>query len=391
MAYHERLGLPRERFEAVLEHFESRTYRDLDYRSLPDYRTDIDRGTVLIEGEVVHGFPKVPRTLVLQTGIPRFFTRHGGDHEDETGQDRGDDLGSDPGRIVVEEKLDGYNVRIAKVVDRILAFTRSGVICPFTRHHVQRLLPLEEFFEAHPDLVICGEMIGPENPYTVHDYPGIDSIAFRAFDVRRRSDGDPLPVAERRDLCAAFDVPQVERYGAVPVEEAPALVAEIIDRQTAADREGVVMKSADGERQLKYTTGAANRGDLAYAFSLPFEYGRSFMFRRLLREGFQAVEWDEEGEALERRAAALGEAILLPMVDTIRSIDSGGTVGEEHVARAPPGVIDELFEHFRSMGIHVDVLSDRRDGTDRVVQFRKKTQATNQKTRNYLDGHIVHE
>ncbi len=33
-------------------------------------------------------------------------------------------------KITVEEKMNGYNVRVAKVKDDILAITRSGYICP---------------------------------------------------------------------------------------------------------------------------------------------------------------------------------------------------------------------------------------------------------------------
>jgi hypothetical protein len=200
MEYHERLGIPREKFEDHRDRFEERTYEGLSYRNLPDYRGPMERGTVLVEDPetVVAGFPKVPRTLVVREGIPQHF-------ESE---------------VVVEEKLDGYNVRVASLDGEVYAFTRSGIVCPFTTWKVREELELAPFFDAHPDLLVCGEMVGPENPYTVHDYPGVDSLEFRAFDLRDRESGDPLPVDRRRALCEEFGIEQVGLYGRYDVETA---------------------------------------------------------------------------------------------------------------------------------------------------------------------------
>ena len=72
------------------------------------------------------------------------------------------------------------------MVRDILAFSRSGLVCPFTTRIVDRLVDLGPLFEAYPEAIVCGEMIGPENPYTAHDYADVDSLAFRTFDWRDR-------------------------------------------------------------------------------------------------------------------------------------------------------------------------------------------------------------
>ncbi|WP_049922159.1 RNA ligase [Halopiger djelfimassiliensis] len=371
--YHRLLGMGESAFEALTAHLEERNYEGLEYRHVPDYRHGVERGTVLIDGEVVRGFPKIPRTLVLAEGIPERF----GDHECE--------------RIAVEEKLNGYNVRVARLDGELLAFSRSGIVCPFTTRILERLVDLEPLFEAHPTAMVCGEMIGPENPYTAHEYPGVDSIAFRAFDWRDRESGEPLSVGDRRERYERFDVPQTRLFGRYEIDGAADSVCEIVRELDAEDREGVVMKSPDGTAHLKYTTAASNQGDLAYAFSLPFDYGKPFMFRRLIREGFQTVEWDESDETARKRAHELGEAILLSMRDTIETIDEGGTVGERHTVRASSETIEVLLEHLRGQGLQLEIEADRREDGDRVVTFCKRTQATNDKIRNYLDGHIVEE
>lgn len=368
MADHETLGIDPETFAELRDHFETERYDGRTYRHLPDYRRNLERGTVLIDDTAVRGFPKIPRTLVLETGIPKRF---------------GDG-------VVVEEKLDGYNTRVVDL-DGVVAFTRSGKICPFTTAKVDELLDLDGFFADHPTMMLCGEMVGPENPYSPSDYPGIDSLAFRAFDIRDRESGQPLPVDERRALCDDYGIPAVPLQGRWPVDEAPERVRAVIDDLDRAGREGVVMKSPAGTNPLKYTTSAANQGDLAYAFSLPFDYGQDFMFRRIIREAFQSVEWEESGDAAVARARDLGESILSPMIETVSEIENGGTVGERHTVRAAPAVVDELFAHLRDQGLQLEVADERVEAGDRVVTFVKKTQATNDKTRAYLEGTIVRE
>ncbi|MFB6124238.1 MAG: RNA ligase [Haloferacaceae archaeon] len=369
MSYYETLSLSREEFEDLLDYFEEQTHDGRTYRHLPDYRRGLERGTALVEGTVVRGFPKIPRTLVLETGVPRQFDRD----------------------VYVEEKLDGYNVRVVRLDGDVLAFTRSGIVCPFTTAKVKTLLDLDAFFDDHPDLMLCGEMVGPENPYTTHDYPGVDSIAFRAFDVRHRETGESLPVPDRREKCEAYDFPQVPFHGSFDPDAGVDPVERVIRDLDERGREGVVMKTRDVSTQLKYTTSATNVDDLAYAFSLPFDYGQSFMFRRIVREAFQSVEWGESDEAARDRAHRLGEAILLSMRETVEEIDDGGAVGEEHTVRGDSAAIAALFDHFRDVGLQLDVQSDRREDGQRVVEFRKRTQKTNDKTRAYLDGKIVRE
>ncbi|WP_306052306.1 RNA ligase [Natronococcus wangiae] len=367
--YHRRLGIGESAFDALEEHLEHRTYEGREYRHVPDYRYGVERGTALIGGEVVRGFPKIARTLVLETGVPNQF----------------DD------RIAVEEKLNGYNVRVARVEGDQLAFTRSGMVCPFTTRMIERLVDLEALFDEHPEAMVCGEMIGPENPYTAHDYPGVDSLAFRAFDWRDRRSGEPLDVEKRRERYERFGVSQTQLLGIYDVDETASELRPTVEELDAEGREGVVMQSLDGSTQLKYTTSASSRSDLAYAFSLPFDYGQEFMFRRLLREGFQTVEWDESDDVARGRARDLGEAILLSMRDAIETVDDGGAVGERHTVRAGPETVDVLLEHLREQGLRLEIEDDRREDGDRVVTFCKRVQSSNDRIRNYLEGYIVKE
>jgi putative ATP-dependent DNA ligase len=365
----------------LFEHFERGTYRGREYRYLPDARHGVERGTAILGSAVVRGFPSIPRVLVLDPGIVECFD----------------------GPVTVEEKLNGYNVRVADVRpdewddsdpdDPVgpLAFTRSGRVCRYTTEVVREQCDLDPFFVDHPDLMVCGELVGPENPYTAHDYDDVESVAFRVFDLRDRETGDPLPVERRRGLCADYGFDQVRSFGTDDPETAVDSVAEAIDELDEHGREGVVLAGADGERRLKYTTSAIHRSDLAHAFALPFDYGRQFVFSRVIREMFQAVERDESAAETRERARRLGESILLPAVETVRAVDRGEVVGEEHTVRGDPAVLDALLAQFRDQGLDVHVRADRREGDERVVEFVKRASATRDKTAHYLDGGIVDE
>ncbi|WP_435152384.1 RNA ligase [Haladaptatus sp. DFWS20] len=364
----DQLGISPDAVEDFVEHFQQWTYEGHDYRLLPKARSGIERGTVLIGETVVRGFPSIPRILVLGEGVPAFF--------DEP--------------FVIEEKLNGYNVRVVRVDGTLFAFTRGGFICPFTTAKVERSIALSPFFDDNPTVMLCGEMVGPRNPYTTYDYPGISDVAFRVFDIRDRVTGRPVSVADRRRLCSEYDIPQTTLFGRYDPTETEAVSA-LLNNLDARGREGVVMKSLDGRNLLKYTTPATHRDNLAYAFSLPFDTGRDFMFPRLVRDAFQAVEWNEPTAAIERRAHELGEAILLPMVETIQRVNTGEFAGEEHTIRDDADVIDATLSHLDSLGMTLDITDDRTVDGERLVTFTKRATSTTDKITHYLDGGRVVE
>jgi putative ATP-dependent DNA ligase len=312
--YYERLDSTAENPSELFEHFEQRSAAGRTYHALSDARHGVERGTVVVgkADAIVRGYPSVPRVLVLDTGVTSFF---------EAGKS-----------VAVEEKLNGFNVRIAEVGEP-LAFTRGGYACPYTTARACDLLDVPDFFADHPEKMLCAELIGPETPYTTHDYDDIDSHALRVFGIRDRESGEPLPVEKRRELCEEYGFPQPQFFGWYEPSEAIEGIREAITTLNAAGREGVVMKSSEGEAMVKYTTESQHHDALAYAFSLPFDYGRDFIFSRVIRDAFQAAELDTNDERLRKRAHDLGESILLPLVETIQRVADGETIGERHTVR----------------------------------------------------------
>lgn len=365
--YLDRLDPTTEDPEELFEHFERRSTAGRTFHALSDARHGVERGTVIVEDAdaVVRGYPSIPRVLVLETGVPAFF-----------------DAGT---TVAVEEKLDGFNVRIADVGEP-LAFTRGGFVCPYTTARAREQLPLSAFFEDYPDEMLCAELIGPETPYTTHDYDDVDTNAFRVFDIRDRESGDPLPVAERRERCEECGLPQPRYFGRDDPEAVVEEVRDAIATLDAAGREGVVMKSADGTAIAKYTTESQHHSELGYAFSLPFDYGQDFLFSRVVRDAFQAAEFDEDDDRLRERARDLGESILLPMVETIRDVDEGETVGERHAVRGDPDTVEALLEHLKGQSLTLETEADRREEGEYVVEFVKVAESTQDRIQYYLDG-----
>lgn len=366
-AYLDRLGASAREPDDLFEHFEQRSPGGRTHHVLTDARHGLERGTVIVEevDAVVRGYPAVPRVLVLDPGIASFF--------------------DDADAVVIEEKLDGTNVRIADVGE-LLAFTRGGYVCPYTTARARELLAPAEFFADHPGKMLCAELVGPETPYTTHDYDEIDSHAFRVFDIRDRESGDPLAVDERRRLCEEYGFSSPRRFGRCAPAQATERVREAIADLDAAGREGVVLKAADGEAMVKYTTESQHRAELAYAFSMPFDYGRDFVFSRVVRDAFQAAEFGDDEERLRQRAADLGESILLPMVEAIRDVADGETVGQRQTIRGEPEHVDALLAHLCEQSVTIEIEDDRRENGQRVVQFVKVAEATRDRIEHFLNG-----
>jgi len=371
VAWHERLETSADTPSELFEHFQTRVDQGLEYYHLPDARHGLERGTVLVEttGAVVRGYPSVPRVLTLEPGVRNYF---------------------ESDQVTIEEKLNGFNVRIVDV-NGTTAFTRGGYICPYTTTRARQLLDPSDFFADHPEKILCAELIGSENPYTAHEYDGIKTNAFRVFDVRDRTTGRPLGPERRRELCAEYGFEQPQTFGWHTIDDATGAVRDAIETLDTEGREGVVLKSEDGQSLLKYTTEATHHAELSDAFALPFEYGRDFLFSRLLREAFQTVEFEESSDRRRERAHDLGESILLPMAETIEAVANGETVGERHTVRGAPETVDALLTHLREFQLTIDIESDRRLDDERVVTFTKVAASTNDQIDHYLGGGVVDE
>ncbi len=312
--------------------------------------------------EVIRGFPKIRRTLMLFPTLKNHFK----------------------GKIVVEEKMNGYNVRIASIGDEIVALTRRGYMCPYTTKKAVEILDLSQFFNDNPDLVICGEMVGTNNPYVSHYYEEIGNLGFRVFDIRKKTSNDPLSINKKQEILNKYNLPGVRVFGTFNVNEAPEKIKEVIKEISEAKREGIVIKDPDMEiLPLKYTSSCAHDYEISYAFTYPFDFGKDFFFSRVIREGFQAFEMKENDEELRERALRLGESILLPMVSTIKNVASGKQATEDMtIDVASPEEVEEFLRHLHNLGVYAVIEKFE----DNKAIIRRIHQSTTDKITNLLNG-----
>lgn len=325
----------------------------------------IEDGTVIYfkdNIEVIRGFPKTRRTLILSPTLKNHFSNE----------------------IVVEEKMNGYNVRVASIGDEIVALTRRGYMCPYTTKKAIEILNLEEFFQDNPDLVICGEMVGTDNPYVSHYYKEIGSLGFRVFDLRKKITNDPLPLKNKYELLNEYKLPSVRVLGTFDTKKAPEEVKKIIKKIGEENREGVVMKDPKMEiGPLKYTSSEAHDDEISYAFTYPFDFGKDFFFSRVIREGFQAFEMNENEEQLKDRAKRLGEAILYSMVDTIKNVADGKIASEDMVIDVESrDEAEEFMRHLHDLGVYALLI----EFEDNKAVIRRIHQSTTDKINNFLKG-----
>ena len=325
----------------------------------------IESGTMVCLGdkiEIIRGFPKIRRTLMLNPSLKIHFNN----------------------KVAVEEKMNGYNVRIALVNNKITAFTRGGYVCPYTTKKAPEILNMTDFFRDHPDQVICGEMVGTENPYVTHHYREIGKLGFNIFDIREKGSNKPMSVLDRVEILELYGLPNVKFFGIIDIDEAPERIFELVIKLGMDDREGVVIKDPKMEIDpLKYTSSQAHNGELQYAFTYPFDFGRAFFFSRVIREGFQAYELEESDDEIRNRAHMLGESILYPMIKTIKHVSKDNLAFEDIIIHVDDlEEAEEFARHLRDLGVVATVNSFEQG----KAIIRRVHQSTTDRISNFLRG-----
>ena len=318
-------------------------YRDLVYVVLRRDMHGHYEGTSVLyhpasgESMVVEGYPHIQRVLLLGTAVPRHFID----------------------KVYVEEKMNGYNVRVVEFRGSILALTRGGYICPYTTSRVRRLYgrQLARLLEAvGGSPVVAGEAVGLENPYTRFYYPEAPSWDFFVFDIFKRG-LEPLPVEERHSLAADAGLRSVRLLGVYDKDDVAGIKG-AVDMLEREGREGVVLKDPYYRvPPLKYTTGHINVADVEEGMRFPFDEGHTFIFSRALRQIFKAFEEGWSEERLRAEAERLGRAILAPALESLKHRASGGRVAEEFTLTFESHEeLEEYLAHAASLGVQAMVV-----------------------------------
>lgn len=321
--------------------------------------------------EYIRGFPKIRRLMNLRTGLAKNL----------------------PKEFYVEEKMDGYHVRTALINGKFVAVTRGGLPCPYTTYRIREHLPNLNFYKENKKLMLCGEVVGIQNPYQEKSYPEAQKFGYFVFDIRDRMTNEPLPVKEKYRLIKKYKLPAVRSFGKFTSKDHKK-IRDIVRQLGTKGREGVVVKTADMSKQLKYTANQSTNSDLNYAFKFMFDYGQAFMFRRLVREAFQTYELGLKGKKLEEEATALGKSLLFPMIKTIKEIDEGKEVTEDFDITVPSEEFGRAFvDHLNHLGVRATIEKIEENKKTKHVTFKLKRHypATNDKIKAYLSGEFCEE
>lgn len=365
----DKLGITQERLEDLQETVVKRS-------SWPEPRllrfektaSGVEAGTAIFDnGEIVFGYQKIRRALMLAPALRRQFS----------------DM------VAVEEKMNGYNVRVASIDGDVMALTRGGFICPYSTEVARRLLP-EEIFEDHPEIVLCGEMVGPENPYVPKDIYPTDSIDFYLFDISAKSNKSTLGVHKTHEFAEEYGIKATALFGEFKVESAYEPIVRIVKQLGRKRREGVVIKDPENRAMpIKYTSSESNCIDLEAAFRYYNDYALDFFVSRAVREGFQSVEWNESDEERRTRAQRIGESILLPLVDTVNRKKSGEQIVQQVQIRVKSLQTARDFEyHLRRSGMRAIFDQPEPEDDGYLVRITRLVMSTNDKTQALIEGEM---
>ena len=320
------------------------------FRFKRDFR-GFEAGTVVAPGVIIRGFPHIPRVFVLNAGVPRYLR----------------------GPFYAEEKIEGYNVRLARVGGEIKAFTRRGFVCPFATDRWPDFMPrLPDFFDEYPHYVVCCEVAGPENPFVTEWPPYLkEDVGFFCFDIFDLTTEEFLPPEEKYALLERFSFPRPEVTGPLQPKNLEPL-KELLLRYDAEGREGVVLKplSPRKGRVIKYVTPNSNVSDLRVAFPYIGELEPSYIVHRLVRA---AISRWELGQGFDEGFyRELGAALFDQMPAILTQVARGEPVEETFRIRLRrEEALLALLSHFRSAQVRIEVRrKEWRDGYLRV-EFAK--------------------
>ncbi len=350
----EKLGIPLD----VLKKQLGRGIRQMVYRGLEYlvFRREIhgvrEGTTVLLGGEpfIIHGYPSIRRLAILEA-VPQHMID----------------------RIIVEEKMDGYNVRVVFYEGEVYAVTRGGYICPYTVARIRKLYgdQVRLMAKEYPDTVLAGEVVGTENPYVVYNYPEAGGFDYFIFDTLRGGKLQPLKV--RDEIVEKYGFRRVRILGELDKNDVGGLRS-IIDRLDKERREGIVIKDPDHRvPPLKYTTVYINIHDIEEGMKHPFDEGRGYLFSRIVRLIAQGYEYGWSNDQLDIIAKRLGKAILKPAIESLKQRSNGRLIAASYTLVFPDyRSFEEYLEYMESQGIDaITRIIEEKPNGELVVELLK--------------------
>lgn len=318
-------------------------------------------GTVFGKNFFVPGYPSIPRIFLLKTGIKRYLEYP----------------------FYAEEKIEGYNIRLAKVEDEILTFTRRGFVCPFAYDRYADFLPrLPEFFDRSPSVVVCAELAGPENPFVSEFPPQVkEDVCFFVFDFYDTEKGVFLVAEEKLKLLKEYAFPHPEIFGPLDPDKDYERLRSLILRYHREGREGLVFKPEGAGRRVKYVTPYSNLADLKVVFPYLGEVDPNFVSLRLIRLLLGIHEFTELKDEV------MAEVGRYMFEEALKSLNLDQPSYEVFRLRfRDEANFLALLSHFKQTRVNIEVLEKRWEGSYLRVAIKKIYPKATQFWRSKLEG-----
>ncbi len=313
-----------------------------------------DRGKcVLLENgkrRVIPPFPHIPRLFSFKQGFKKAF--------------RGDPF--------VEEKVDGYNVRVVGFGDQAVAITRGGFVCPFSTEWINKHKEVVELVTDNK-IILNVEMVGYGNPFNKQSYRYAKRPTYLAFDVYGESGF--WSIKERNDLFETYQINTVPSHGFLSFDEIKELIMKKRD-----EIEGIVMKSEDRSRAVKFVFPVFDIEDIKDNYPLLPDVPAGYFIQRATRVTIFSTEFDLDYSAL------LGNAFLVGEKEAERMIKTEGEIYEDFpVLVSSPNTAEELVNQ-TGKNIETDVVDMKKKGKNLEVIIRKRYKKATRFWRERLSG-----
>ena len=275
-------------------------------------------------------------------------------------------------RIVLELKK-GANSKF--VVNSLHKYTR-----------LQDFFNVDKFFDENPNLIICGEIAGPENPYNIEYPPYVTKdVNFFAFDIRIKNTDKQTPTEKKYELFDKYEIPTVTHFGKHKPSDIKKLT-ELIEDLNERGCEGLVFKPTSmSERMLKYVTIGSCLRDMKVTSSVMIETPPEFFIHRIIRSVFSLLEHNQplDKKFLENT----GGALIPPLFESINKATKGEMIVERFNIRfINERNINKLFEHFHKCKVDAELINKKKVGRYWHVEFVRRSFPSYEIVRKHWEG-----
>jgi len=342
--------------EAIRKGKAERLREEIEYVRFREATGRVARGTVITKDRVILGYERIPRVFTLEKGIARNIPG---------------------GEAFIEEKIDGFNLRVAEVEGRIFAFSRGGYIDAFATEKV-RGMGFGRFFSDYPGHVLCGEMIG-NTPYT--EPTDKFDVRLYVFDIDSGS-GSYLPCEERYAILKKYGIESVPQFGRFRLSDMKK-IRELALSINKAKKEGMVIKTPDRKSAIKFVTPNADIEDIAKCSPVMFDMPLGFYVQRMFRSGLFIRDFGlDRGEYAKR----LGEAFYSGLMKGIQDVEEDRGAEEVFEIFVKDPKTWETVHHHMSKEVKLEIISNREEMGGKRIRFRKVYKKTTKKLHDALSG-----